>query len=82
LALRIALSDRGLEASVPELEGIPPIVPPTYTGLQRNTPPPTDAKKAGTLDFSGLTGLYWTTSELLLVLMGGGVKGHSAQSVR
>ncbi len=26
-----------------------------------------DAKKAGTLDFSGLTGLYWTTLELFMV---------------
>jgi len=29
---------------------------PACNGTRRN---PTDAKKAGTLDFSGLTGLYW-----------------------
>ena len=38
LALRIALSDRRMGASVPELEGVPPIMPPTFYRLAMEYP--------------------------------------------
>ena len=41
--------------------------PQTSAELQRFAQTTTNAKKAGTLDFSGLAGLLWITSERSLV---------------
>ena len=60
--LDLGVSDGNGGHPLPQNSGHPKICPqilPACNGMPRNT---TDAKKAGTLDFSGLTGLLWTFS--------------------